>query len=135
MQNENSLVGATGGDETGGGDDVNPVSAATEAGSGTTAPGSATRAAPPGQRHQGSATVLLPGLNKLMTQRQRWTPIWGTIPPHWILILLTGGKANQTHFPRLATLARRYLCVPVPSEWVFSAVGLTANSRHVAISK
>jgi len=57
------------------------------------------------------------------------SPALGTNPLDW-------WKANQTCFPRLATLARRYLCVPettVASERVFSAMGLAVNRLSQAV--
>lgn len=46
-------------------------------------------------------------------------------------------KVNEGRFPRLASLARQYLCIPgtsVPSECVFSAVGLTVNRLRTRLT-
>ncbi len=45
-------------------------------------------------------------------------------------------KGNETCFPRLATPARCYFCIPgklAPSERVFSASGLTVNRQSMLI--
>lgn len=46
-------------------------------------------------------------------------------------------KVNEGRFPRLANVARRYLCIPgtsVSSECVFSADGLTVNRLRVRLN-
>lgn len=46
-------------------------------------------------------------------------------------------RANQTRFPRLASLAERFLCVPgtaVPPERAFSAAGLEADRRRTRLT-
>jgi len=48
------------------------------------------------------------------------------IDPSTVGDLLVWWKNNQKHYPRLAQLARKYLCVPatsVPSECTFSVAG------------
>ena len=86
-------------------------------------------------RAQGSAMSMLLGDNYSAPQQQsdpqaevdnflrRPSPSLESNPLDW-------WKRNQTCFPRLAPLARQYLCIPgtsVPSERIFSAAGLTVN--------
>ena len=58
-------------------------------------------------------------------------------PPELTTNPLQWWKTNQARFPRLAKLARRYLCIPgtsVPSERVFSAAGLTVNRLRTRLT-
>ncbi|XP_048054650.1 E3 SUMO-protein ligase ZBED1-like [Megalobrama amblycephala] len=88
------------------------------------------------QRSQSSAMMLLLG-GDYSTPRQATDDPEAEVdiymrddPPSLDINPLEWWKANERRFPRLATLARRYLCIPgtsVPSERVFSATGLTVN--------
>ncbi len=58
-------------------------------------------------------------------------------PPSLDINPLDWWKVNERRFPRLATLARRYLCIlrtSVASERVFSAGGLTVNRLRSRLS-
>ncbi|XP_067668257.1 E3 SUMO-protein ligase ZBED1-like [Haliotis asinina] len=50
---------------------------------------------------------------------------------------LSWWRENEIHYPRVAKLAQRYLCIPgmsVPSERAFSAAGLTITRQRAALS-
>jgi len=97
--------GATGGDET-------------ASDSGVCCYPSWSRMTPPGQCHDDYSTPQQANdpETEVGTYMRDNPPSLDTNPVDW-------WKANQTHLPRLATLARHYLCVPgtlVPSQQVFS---------------
>ena len=58
------------------------------------------------------------------------SPLLDSSPTEW-------WKVNERRFPRLANVARRYLCIPgtsVSSERVFSAAGLTVNRLRTRLT-
>ncbi len=130
---------------TAGNDEDEPVAAGEEGASGAAAENedTAVPAAQAGvQRSQDSAMTLLLGDDysspeqgddpeaEVDTYMRDNLPSLDTDPLEW-------WKIQKTRFPRLAILARRYLCIPgtsVPSERIFSTAGLTVNRLRTRLT-
>jgi len=58
------------------------------------------------------------------------------IDPNKVGNPLVRRRDNQKHYPRLAQLARKFLCIPatsVPSEHAFSVAGRVVNEKRACL--